>query len=76
MFNRLTSLVLFACCIVFADEFPLEWALLQGLSRERLVERLSASGRTNEVDLLKALATDDRAGAERALRCKRAALGW
>ena len=53
---------------VAADEFPVEWMLLRGSARGRLVERLSASGRTNEVALLEALAADDSAGTERAMR--------
>ena len=51
-----------------SDGFPIEWALLKGAARERLTERLAEHGRTNEVALLRALAADDRAESERAMR--------
>lgn len=35
-----------------AEEFPIEWALLQGSARTRLVERLTESGRTTEAQEL------------------------
>lgn len=48
--------------------FPLEWALLTGAARTRLVGRLTEEGRTNEVSLLRALAEEDAATAESVLR--------
>ena len=51
-----------------ADCFPLEWAFLEGAVRERLEERLTERGRTNEVALLRALAAADLDETVRAMR--------
>lgn len=51
-----------------AEGFPLEWALLKGTARERLMARLAERGQTNEIALLKALADDDAVRTERAMR--------
>ena len=49
-------------------DFPLEWALLEGPARTRLVAALTARGRTNEVALIEALAQGDSVATETALR--------
>ena len=71
MFHGLSTCLLAAvtgaALFAAAADFPLEWLLLEGPTRARLVERLAELGRTNEVALLEAVEGKNEEGARSAL---------